>query len=112
MLPKKERLSREAFNRFFSLGKRLHSPSLQMVWCAYPKLHVSVVVSKKIAKKAVSRNKIRRRIYDIVRNYRSERTIQGVFIFIAKAGLETKTFAAIKEEVRADIDRVLKINQQ
>ncbi len=108
MLPKKERLSRDAFSRFFSMGKRHHSPSLQVVYTPYESLHVSVVVPKKVQKSAVKRNKIRRRIYDIVRNYRKERGIQGVFIFLAKATIIELAYVQMKEEVQKQIEHILK----
>lgn len=108
MLPKKERLSRLEFNRFFSVGKRFHSPSLQVVYAPQNTLHVSVVVSKKVAKSAVIRNKIRRRIYDIVRHYRSEKEVHGVFIFLVKQPVVQMPFVSLKAEVRGMVDTVEK----
>jgi ribonuclease P protein component len=108
MLPKKERLSREEFNQFFSLGKRHHSPTLQIVYAPHDTLHVSVVVSKKIAKMAVTRNKIRRQIYDIVRHHRTEVQLRGVFIFFTKAGVAQMPYSALKEEIQTSIKDVLK----
>ncbi len=108
MLKKKERLTREAFNRFFSIGKRVHSPALQVIFSPYTTLHVSVVVSKKVAKQAVKRNKIRRRMYDIVRNYSREAEIQGVFIFLVKQPILGMEYAEIRQQVRTQIDDILK----
>ncbi len=108
MLPKKERLSRTEFNRFFSIGKRSHSPSFQVVYTAYPTLHASVVVSKKIAKTAVQRNKIRRQIYDIVKNYRIKENLVGVFIFVTKQPVVQKTYVELKNEVVTHIQNLLK----
>ncbi|QQR64725.1 ribonuclease P protein component [Candidatus Kaiserbacteria bacterium] len=101
MLPKKERLSRLEFNRFFSVGKRYHSPLFTLVYAPSPALHVSVVVSKKISNHAVVRNKIRRRIYDIVRHYRTETEVRGVFIFLTKKGVENTPYTSLKSEVYA-----------
>jgi ribonuclease P protein component len=108
MLPKKERLSRKEFNRFFSIGKRFHFPTFQVVYAPYTTLHVSVVVSKKIAKTAVHRNKVRRRIYDIVRNYRTENSLTGVFIFFTKQPVTLLTYAKLQEEVRMSVQNILK----
>lgn len=105
MLPRKERLSREAFNRFFSLGKRSHAHSFQLVYAPYETLHVSVVVSKKIAKTAVLRNKIRRRMYDIVRRYRTARGATGVHIFLMKPPSTGLPYSALKEEVEGHLTR-------
>lgn len=108
MLPKKERLSRQEFNRFFSLGKRTHSPAFQVVYSPYAELHVSVVVPKKIAKSAVKRNKIRRRMYDIVRRYRAEVGVVGVFIFLVKPAVLTLSYQKLREEVRQCIGGITK----
>lgn len=108
MLPKKERLSRQEFNRFFSLGKRTHSPAFQVVYSPFAELHVSVVVPKKIAKSAVKRNKIRRRMYDIVRRYRTEVGVVGVFIFLVKPAVLTLSYQNLREEVQKFISNVTK----
>lgn len=108
MLPKKERLSRLEFNRFFSVGKRLHTPLFQIVFSPHDALHASVVVSKKIAKRAVVRNKIRRRIYDIVRNYHSQKGMCGVFIFVVKPGAVTASYGALKLEVITALQNIVR----
>ncbi len=109
MMSKKERLSREKFNRFFSVGRRHHAPHLQLIYTAHPVLHASVVISKKIEPLAVKRNKLRRRIYDCVRNYAHAHKIKGVFIFIAKAGSSTLPFPTLKDETTQLIQGVHKV---
>ena len=108
MLKKKERLTREAFNRFFSIGRRVHSPALQVIFSSHSTLHVSVVVSKKVAKQAVKRNKIRRQIYDIVRNYSKEAKIKGVFIFLVKQPILGMEYAEIQKLVCTQVGDILK----
>jgi ribonuclease P protein component len=58
--------------------------------------HFSVVVAKKVAKTAVSRNKIRRRAYSVL-----GKTVKNPYfvILFGKKGVEKATFA----EVEADI---------
>jgi ribonuclease P protein component len=99
MLQKKERLSRAEFNRFFSMGKRFHSPSLMLIYCRDAEFHASAVIGKKIAKTAVLRNKFRRRVYDLFGRMRKEQTFTGVFICIAKEHAQTLTYTALKEEI-------------
>lgn len=99
MLPKKERLNRAAFNRFFAAGKRIHSPHLQIVWAQHPTFHASVVVPKKIEKSAVGRNRIRRRIYAILSRYKHEVGVKGVYIVLVKPGVATLSHAALTEEI-------------
>lgn len=100
MLSRKNRLSRTAFNRFFSLGRRIHSKSFLLVYAPHDSFLVSVVVSKKVAPRAVDRNRIRRRIYDIVRHAAIEDTVRGVFIFITKQPALREELASFREEVR------------
>ena len=98
MLKKKERLNREAFNRFFAAGTRLHSPFLQIVYTPHEELHASVVVPKKIERLAVRRNKIRRRIYDILRRTLHGRR-GGIYIVIVKPGVQSPSYEALKAEI-------------
>lgn len=107
MLPKKERLSREAFSRFFAMGRRMHTPHMQVLYTPFPTLHVSVVVSKKVGTRAVVRNKLRRRVYDTIRRYREQAEVSGVFICIMKQGSTQLTYAALKEEVHSMITKAL-----
>jgi ribonuclease P protein component len=102
MLSRKNRLSRKEFSRFFSVGRRIQSKSFQLVYERHDSFHASVVVSKKIAAHAVDRNKIRRRMYDIVRHCKNDE-VRGVFIFIVKQGAVTATHASLKEEIQSKI---------
>lgn len=108
MLAKKNRLSREAFNRFFAMGKRHHTPSLQIIYSRETSFHASVVVSKKVAKHAVLRNKIRRRIYDILRHYSKEMGTVGVFIILTKQGVEKMAYETLKQEIHTALKHIIK----
>jgi ribonuclease P protein component len=99
MLPKKERLNRTEFNRFFSLGTRLHSPSLMLIYHTDDAFHASAVASKKIWKSAVLRNKFRRRVYDAMRQFHKEKPLKGAYILIAKTGAQTASYDALKTEI-------------
>lgn len=102
MLRKKERLKKEDFNRFFSVGKRSHSPLFQLVFAPYPTFHASVVVPKKILRGAVARNKLRRQAYDVLRNLRPS---GGVFILIAKAGAAKTEYALMRSDIESLLGR-------
>jgi len=108
MLPKKKRLSRQEFNRFFSVGKRFHSPSFQVVYAPYETFHASIVVPKKVARLAVGRNKVRRRMYAILRHCMVTEGYRGVFIFVTKPGIEKKSYALLKTEVETMMTTVFK----
>lgn len=70
MLPKKNRISRKDFPSHKMQGFRVFSPLFSAVFYKENKLVVesraSIVVSKKTAKTAVVRNKLRRRFYNLL----------------------------------------------
>lgn len=88
MLSKKERLTRALFDRSFSIGKRYHCPSVQLIVNHSDTFHGSVVVGKKVYKKAVDRNRLRRRLYAVLYQWNKERkSTGGTFILIAKPAI-------------------------
>ena len=99
MLPKKERLTKKEFNRFFSMGRRLRTPLFQVVYAPYPTLHVSVGIPKKIARHAVTRNKIRRRVYEIVRVYHKEHRLAGVYIYLCTQNIATMKHHTVRDAI-------------
>lgn len=103
MLSKKERLKRVDFSRFFSLGRRIHHRYFTLVYAPHSTPHISVVVSKKVASKAVARNKMRRRVYDSVRNYIRGEECSGVFIFLMKK----EAFEASSENLREAVVSIM-----
>lgn len=95
MLSKKERLSRDAFNRFFSSGKRLRSESFDLIYTPNTVFHGAVVISKKVASRAVLRNKIRRRVYSLLQELESG----GVWIVIMRKTSHPPSRATLKDEL-------------
>lgn len=65
MLKKKQRLSRSEFTNLLKRGKRLHGDHFSLLYTPAEETKCGLVVSKKIAKKAVERNKLRRKIYAV-----------------------------------------------
>lgn len=100
MLSKKERLTRQDFSRFFSSGRRYHSPFFTLVYTPSPTLHASIVVPKKVAPKAVDRNTIRRRLYSALR------AETGVFIVLLKKPGVLASPAALTESLRTEVGRL------
>jgi ribonuclease P protein component len=103
MLPKKERLSRSEFNRFIFSGKKISSPSFQLIHAKSVTFHASVVIPKKVERRAVRRNKLRRQMYDIVRRNKKG-GMRGIFIFIARNGIERRSYQEIKNEIEKSIE--------
>ncbi len=65
-----------ALNYLYRNGKTVRSEAINLRFCSgkNDQFRMSVIVSKKVSKSAVVRNRIRRRIYEIVRNsYKTSR---------------------------------------
>jgi ribonuclease P protein component len=107
MLKKSERLTRQEFDRSFKLGKRLHSPLLQLIYHPSDTFHGSVVVSKKVAKRAVDRNKLRRRIYGVLYTDLKGKEVHATVIVIAKQGLLSLSRKETALQVRELLSRML-----
>lgn len=97
MLPRTKRLTKAAFTTFFSHGKRLHTPHYTFIYNTHPTFHGAVVVSKKQAKKAVTRNKLRRQMYAILRGLERAYGCGGVWIVLVKQGLPIPHAEALEE---------------
>jgi ribonuclease P protein component len=63
MFKKSHRLTRSAFTTTFQQGKRFHFPTHTIIIAPHDTLAVAVVTSKKVARLAVLRNRLRRRAY-------------------------------------------------
>ena len=100
MFSAKERLSRSDFTQYFKMGRRYQTPVLTLVYFPAVPFGVSAVVGKKVAKLAVGRNRVRRRIYAAMReSFTVAGITTGVYIVIAKPGADGATRAAVAAEV-------------
>jgi len=99
MLPKVNRLKRKKdFERVFKEGRGVKESFLFFKWVPN-KLRVSrfgFIVSKKVSKKATLRNKIKRRLREIIRMriLKIKKGIDG--IFIASQGLTEKDYKELE----------------
>jgi len=80
MFARDARLDTKAFTQCFASGKRIHLRFATYILCpaAEGRLSCAVVVGKKVAKRAVVRNRLRRQVADV-----------------AKAALANETFSLI-----------------
>ncbi|MFZ2303731.1 MAG: ribonuclease P protein component [Minisyncoccia bacterium] len=100
MLPRNKRISRINFPAPKEHGSRVFSPFFTAVFykgriesCA------SVVVSKKTAKNAVVRNKIRRRFYELLAPYFKTITIPITVVIYPKANTPKTSFSILNKEM-------------
>ncbi|MCD5382174.1 MAG: ribonuclease P protein component [Candidatus Pacebacteria bacterium] len=106
MLSKKERLNTKAFNRSFSVGARIHTQSFQCIYTRTADRKIAVVVPKKVVRHAVHRNKIRRRVYNGVRDVCRMYSCTGTFIFLAKPRIIERTYQEICTEIQTICKKV------
>lgn len=107
MLKKKERLTKKEFDRFFSSGKRIHSPLFTLLYTPDESFHGAVVVGKKIHKKAVDRNRLRRRLYSALYKEVKDTDTKGVFIVLTKPGAVGLDFSLLRLAI-SDILKTIK----
>lgn len=88
MFKKSERLKVVEFATYFARGKRHYTPHLTIITAPAKIRKVAVVVGKKVSKKAVTRNQLRRRIYTQLRQIVPE-TYTGVYIVLVKPSFAT-----------------------
>ncbi len=103
MFKKRERLTRAEFTTFFKHGKRYHSPNFTLIYAPTESQgdsgRVAVVVSKKVSKSAVKRNRIRRKVYSLLfQCSKGIKTPFGVCIVLVKPGATLLSKAKLQEE--------------
>ncbi len=108
MLAKKYRFHRQNdVRRVYRDGQSARSKRISLKYLKQRSAsnnRVAVVVSKKVDKKAVTRNRIRRRVYEIIRNNWSETTPGYDLVFT----VYEKSVAALEhEELEAEVRKLL-----
>ncbi|OGG41462.1 ribonuclease P protein component [Candidatus Kaiserbacteria bacterium RIFCSPHIGHO2_01_FULL_46_22] len=108
MLNKKERLTKKEFDRFFSSGRRFHSPLFTLIHSQETSFHGAVVVGKKVFKRAVDRNRLRRRLYNILYRLSRESEQSGVYIILTKPQAGMVSFDELKKALESLVTQSLK----
>lgn len=107
MLPKKKRVTKALFQTIMKEGRMLSGPFFVFRYL-YPQVriggkdvHLAIVAPKSIAKKAILRNKLRRKAYNIVHNIDIS-SGSGIFFYKKPATL------ASTDELRGEMISLLK----
>ena len=74
MLPKQARLTAREVRDTIASGRSLRASVLSAKYLPAQRLRASVVVSKKVARQAVERNRVRRAVYRALRNVEAHGT--------------------------------------
>jgi ribonuclease P protein component len=100
MLPKKNRLERLEVEEIIKSGLFFHTPSFTFyTQKGRNRAAFAVSVSKKVAKTAVLRNRIRRRFYLALAGYIKDKGIIQNGVFMAKKGAERLSVDQIRAEL-------------
>ena len=93
MLVKSKRLSTRQFNEVMKKGRFAHSPLFMLRILTNKKgTRIAAVAPQKIAKKAVTRNRIRRRMYEAVKPFMGSIVSDAWLIIFAKKDVSDTEF--------------------
>lgn len=105
MMPKKRRVSRRGFEKVLSMGRTYHSSHFSIRIYEADKGKFATVVSKKVALRAVDRNKLRRRVYAALQSLILDPTASPTIVVFAKKGASALRFKDIVAEIWLIIEK-------
>lgn len=108
MFKKNERLSRPEFTNYFNKGSKHHFTHFTIITSPHSVRKVAVVVGKKVAKLAVRRNALKRRIYAQLKECVVRQEYTGVLIVIVKPGYNSLSRTTSVEVLMQAISEVFK----
>lgn len=98
-----------SLNTAYSKGKTVRSDSISIKYLPSPKnkkTRVAVVVSKKVEKSAVRRNRIRRRIFEVVRPLiENIEQPTDIIISVFSAEVANQPFTKLEQSIKQLIDK-------
>lgn len=106
MLKKKQRLTTQAFDAAFKSGVRTHTPLFQLIYVPGDTFHGAVVVGKKVYKKAIDRNQLRRQLYSLLSLQHAQKSLCGTYIIIAKPAAKTVPVSQMCVVLEAALQKV------
>lgn len=100
MFPKKQRITKkDEFNLIYKKGQSfyLKTLSIRILKNNFKIRRFAVIVSTKISKKAISRNKVKRQIKSILRQEQKKFPLSVDIVVYTKKGVENLTFKELKK---------------
>ena len=94
-------------------GQTIRGPLSSVRYYDNPKRHafrVAVVVSKKVHKSAVTRNRIRRRIYEIIRHHQTELGALDIVFSVFDESIATMPAADLERTVVKQLQKLPRSN--
>lgn len=104
MIPKQHRLAKKDFDLIFKKGRRIHGKTFSLIISLSKDksedYKIGVVVTKKVCKKAVDRNKLKRQIRNTISRYIMKALPTGQKIVVmAFPTPKPRKYQGIKEEL-------------
>ncbi|MDR2799227.1 MAG: ribonuclease P protein component [Bifidobacteriaceae bacterium] len=88
-----------AFQKVFTSGKRLQAHNMRIVYCKSDSKAYAVIVPKIVSKKAVDRNKIKRRIKEVVRKNAEKFPKEISILFMPRLETKNMKFSDLESEI-------------
>ena len=111
MINRKNRFhGHNSLNHMYRHGKTVRSESLSLKYCDNNRedYRLAVIVSKKVSKSAVKRNRIRRRIYEVVRIIKKNNSKLAWRYDIALTVFDVQLANIPSEQLNLQIEQLLK----
>ncbi len=103
MFAQSQRLDRSAFTDTYAHGRKVHMPAFLLVYAPAPLHKAAVVVGKKVARSAVARNTLKRRLYAAL--YEAQ-VHEGHIILITKPVAKAYSYVRLYTEIIIALSRV------
>ena len=106
MLKKANRINKTRdLQKVYRLGKSMHTSALVIKFVEAAKTQIAFVVSKKVSKRAVERNRIKRVLREQMRLGLASHRL-GKYIVIVKPSAANLTNAEIREELKKSLSKM------
>ena len=102
MLSKENRLTKNKYFQYiYRKGTKVHSANITLLYAStkIKPLKVGITVSNKVGD-AVTRNKVKRRIRAIIRNYLKNMSDKYNYVIVVRPSVVNLSFDELKKEVR------------
>lgn len=106
MFPKNQRITSREFLEIMKRGKNYHFPLFSLCQVSvYEKSCFAVVASKKVSKKAVIRNRNKRRVREAFKKL-LKKPFSGALIVFIKKDLSSLSYSSLIEELKVVISKI------
>lgn len=106
MFSKKNRLDRKSFKQIFKHGRRKCFPGFNLLFLKDENLKnskIGIIISSSVFKKAVSRNKLKRRTRSVISDFLKHEELKYGLIFIFKKEGAFFSYTVLKKEIEKSL---------